>query len=533
MERFAELVARLNNTTKTNDKRDALTSYYQDVPDADKLWLTALFTGRRPKRLVNSTLMKVWCMEVADITPWLFDESYHAVGDLSEAISLILPPAKGDAADITLSALMDELKELQTADDFARQSYILSKWNSLTRESCLIFNKLIMGGFRVGVSEAIVIQALAKYLEKDPQAVAHLLSGNWNPYDITFPQLVHEDVITVDQSKPYPFFLAYSIEGGASALGAPAEWQVEWKWDGIRGQLIRRAGNMYLWSRGEDLITDRFPELESLRGQLSDGIALDGELLTYRDGLPMSFQYLQTRIGRKTVSKKQLAEAPVVFMAYDLLEYNGEDLRSTPLQERRALLEEIVQRIDNAHLILSPLVKFEEWEDLGTLMNTARERGCEGFMIKRKSSIYQAGRRRGDWWKWKIDPMSVDAVMIYAQKGHGKRGNLYTDYTFAVRDGDKLVSFAKAYSGLTDKEINRVDNFVKRHSIEAFGPVRTVEPKLVFEIGFEGISASARHKSGVAVRFPRILRWREDKTVDEINTIDDLQQLLQQYGKMS
>ena len=532
MERFAELVAHLNNTTKTNDKREALISYYRDVPDADKLWLTALFTGRRPKRLVNSTLMKVWCMEVADISPWLFDESYHAVGDLSETISLILPPAKELEETISLAGLMDELKELQTADDFAKQEYILNKWNRLPRESCLIFNKLIMGGFRIGVSEAIVIQALAKYLEKDPQAVAHLISGNWNPYTTTFAELIHESVITVDQSKPYPFFLAYGLEGEVSNLGSPDEWQVEWKWDGIRGQLIRRAGNMYLWSRGEDLITDRFPELDGISALMPDGLALDGEILTYRDGLPLSFQYLQTRIGRKTVSKKQLAEAPVVFMAYDLLEYNGVDMRSTPQQERRALLETIIRNINNPHLILSPLVKFKAWEELGTLMSTARERGCEGFMIKRKNSIYQAGRRRGDWWKWKIDPMSVDAVMIYAQKGHGKRGNLYTDYTFAVRDGDKLVSFAKAYSGLTDKEINRVDNFVKRHSLEAFGPVRTVEPKLVFEIAFEGISASARHKSGVAVRFPRILRWREDKTVDEINTIDDLQQLLQQYGKM-
>ena len=258
----------------------------------------------------------------------------------------------------------------------------------------------------------------------------------------------------------------------------------------------------------------------------------DGEILTYRNGLPMAFQYLQTRITRKTVSKKQMADAPVVFMAYDLLEYKGADMRNVPQSNRRALLEDIISSTDSPNLILSPLVAINEWDDLRALMPSARERGCEGFMLKRKISPYQAGRRRGDWWKWKTDPMSVDAVMIYAQKGSGKRGNLYTDYTFAVKDGDKLVSFAKAYSGLTDKEINRVDAFVKRHSVEAFGPVRTVEPKLVFEIGFEGISASARHKSGVAVRFPRILRWREDKTVEEINTIADLQQLLEQYGKM-
>jgi DNA ligase-1 len=532
MERFAELIAILNNTTRTNDKRDALIDYYDDVPDEDKLWLTALFTGRRPKRLVNSTLMKVWCMEVAHISPWLFDECYHTVGDLSEAIALMLPPAIHEATKITLTDLMLELKTLQTADELAKQEYIINRWKQLPRESCIIFNKLMMGGFRIGVSEAIVIQALAKYLEKDPQAVAHLISGNWDPYATTFGDLIHENVISVDQSKPYPFYLAYGIEGPVSNLGDCSDWQVEWKWDGIRGQLIRRSGNMYLWSRGEDLITDRFPELEGLKALLPDGIALDGEILSYRHGLPLSFQYLQTRITRKTVSKKQIADAPVIFMTYDLLEYNGQDMRITTQAKRRALLESIIAQIDNPHLVLSPLVQFNEWDELGALMYTARERGCEGFMLKRKESIYQAGRRRGDWWKWKIDPMSVDAVMIYAQKGHGKRSNLYTDYTFAVRDGDKLISFAKAYSGLTDKEINRVDAFVKRHSVEQFGPVRTVEPKLVFEIGFEGISASARHKSGVAVRFPRILRWREDKMPDEINTIEDLQQLLDQYGKM-
>lgn len=532
MERFATLIAKLNTTTRTTDKRDALVSYFKAAPDEDKLWLTALFTGRRPKRLVNSTLMKTWCMEMANISPWLFDESYHTVGDLAEAISLILPPAQEVAVDLSLNELMKQLQDLQSADEASKKSYILKYWKSLSRESCLIFNKLIIGGFRIGVSEAIVIQALAKYVDKEPQAVAHLISGNWNPYTTTFSDLIHESNIEVDESKPYPFYLAYGIDGDVSNLGNPEEWQVEWKWDGIRGQLICRGGNMYLWSRGEDLITDRFPELEDLKALLPDGIALDGEILTFRNGMPMAFQYLQTRITRKTVSKKQMAEAPVVFMVYDVLEYEGKDLRLTPQSERRKLVEKIAALIDHSNLILSPTIPFANWEELHTLMSSARERGCEGFMLKRKTSIYQAGRRRGDWWKWKIDPMSVDAVMIYAQKGHGKRGNLYTDYTFAVKDGDKLVSFAKAYSGLTDKEINRVDAFVKRHSVEAFGPVRTVEPKLVFEIGFEGIGASARHKSGVAVRFPRILRWREDKTIDDIDTIESLKQLLAQYGKM-
>ena len=360
--------------------------------------------------------------------------------------------------------------------------------------------------------------------------MAHLISGSWDPYEISFDKLIHESEVEVDASKPYPFYLAYALEGNASELGHPNDWQIEWKWDGIRGQLIRRNASLFLWSRGEELITDRFPEIQSLFHLLPDGVVLDGEILSYRDHRPLPFQYLQTRVSRKTVTKKQLTEAPVVFMAYDLLEYNGKDLRSLPLNERRKMLEDFVKNINHPNMVLSPTVSFSDWSQLNTAMSTARERACEGFMLKRKSSIYQAGRRRGDWWKWKIDPLSVDAVLIYAQKGSGKRGNLYTAYTFAVRDGEQLVPFARAYSGLTDKEITEVDRFIRQNSLETFGPVRTVKPELVFEIGFEGIAASNRHKSGVAVRFPRMLRWRQDKTASEINTLDDLKQLLSQYG---
>jgi DNA ligase-1 len=531
MQRFAQLIDELNNTTRTNEKRDALVRYLAEVSDPEKVWLIALFTGRRPKRLINTTFLKVWCMEITGLPQWLFDESYAAAGDLAEAISLLLPPPSGESQDVPLTDIMNRVKQLQGAPDAEKKDYILSMWSRLSREACFVFNKLIMGGFRIGVSSNMVIQAVAKFTEKEVQEVAHLISGNWDPYTTSFPDLIHESLVAVDTSKPYPFYLAYAIESPAEQLGAPDDWQVEWKWDGIRGQLIRRGAGLYLWSRGEELITDKFPEIESLLPQLPDGIVIDGEVLSYRDGRPLSFQYLQTRVTRKTVTKKQLTEAPVVFMVYDLLEYNGEDIRSRTMAERRALLEKVVLNIHSPYLVLSDIIDFKEWAELNDLMQTARERACEGYMIKRKSSIYQAGRRRGDWWKWKIAPLTVDAVLIYAQKGHGKRGNLYTDYTFAVRDGEKLVPFAKAYSGLTDKEINVVDRFIRQNSLEQFGPVRTVKPELVFEIAFEGIAASPRHKSGIAVRFPRILRQRTDKNIDEINTLDDLKQLLEQYGK--
>lgn len=531
MQRFAELITRITGTTRTNDKRDALVQYLHDAPDPDKVWLIALFTGRRPKRLVASALLRAWAMEAAGMKPWLFEECYHTVGDLAETITLVLPEPAEMQANLSLTEMLQQLIRLQAAPEEEKKAFVLGQWRQLPHDARFVFNKLITGGFRIGVSDNLVIQALAVFLGKEVQAVAHLVSGNWDPTLISFSDLVHESLVVTDVSKPYPFFLAYALETPAAALGSPEEWLVEWKWDGIRGQLVRRGGAMYLWSRGEELITDKFPELEGLLPLLPEGTVLDGEILSYRDGRPLPFQYLQTRITRKKVSRKQLDEAPVVFMAYDLLEYEGRDCRSKPQEERRRLLEGLVGQIRFPALVLSVLVTFEQWEELPVLMEQAREQGVEGFMLKRRSSVYQAGRRRGDWWKWKVEPLTVDAVMIYAQKGHGRRSNLYTDYTFAVRDGDKLVPFAKAYSGLTDKEILEVDRFVRNNSIEQFGPVRTVKAELVFEIAFEGIAASGRHKSGVAVRFPRILRLRTDKTVEEINTLGELKQLLYQHGK--
>lgn len=531
MQRFAQLIEELNSTTRTHDKRDALIRFLQEAPDAERVWLIAIFTGRRPKRLVNTTLLRQWAMELAQLPQWLFDESYHTVGDLSETIALLLPKPTSDLS-LPLPELMNTISRLQKSSEEEKKKFVLSHWRSLDRSACLVFNKLIVGGFRSGVSQNIVLQAVAVFTGKDPQAVAHLISGNWDPFSISFSDLIHESLVQIDSSKPYPFYLAYALEGRAEDLGLPSDWQVEWKWDGIRGQLIHRDASLFLWSRGEELVTDRFPEISGVGPLLPEGLVLDGEILAYREGMPMTFQYLQTRISRKTVSKKQLQDAPVVFMAYDLLEWQREDIRNRPLSERRVLLEDLVRNFRHPSIILSPIVRFDEWVALDALMSTSRQRGCEGFMLKRKDSIYQAGRRRGDWWKWKIDPLTADAVLIYAQKGHGKRGNLYTDYTFAVRDGDSLVPFAKAYSGLTDKEIAVVDKFVRQNSLEQFGPVRTVKPELVFEIAFEGIAASGRHKSGIAIRFPRIVRQRFDKNVSEINTLEELKQLLAQYGKM-
>ncbi len=530
---FAELVSEIGKSTKTSAKQEALVSYFSSAADEkDKVWVIALFTGRRPKRVVNSTQLASYAVELAGLPFWLFEESYHTVGDLAETIALLLPenPVGQQSAE-PLHYYVEQLKTLEKQNEEARRYFILDSWRSMNKAEQFVFNKLITGGFRIGVSQNGMVNAVAKALDVDADVVAHRISGQWDPSTITFDELVGEHGVRTDVSKPYPFYLAYAIEEDLASLGEPTEWQAEWKWDGIRGQLIKRQNELFVWSRGEGLMTDKFPEYHSLLNVLPDGLVLDGEIIPARDGRPLPFALLQTRIGRKNVTKKQLQESPICFFAYDLLEYDGVDWRDRPLEERRAKLEEVVQSVTHPVLLLSEVVAFSSWEELGNLRGDSRSLGAEGFMLKRKASVYGTGRRRGDWWKWKIDPLTIDAVMIYAQKGTGRRSNLYTDYTFAVRDGDKLVPFTKAYSGLTDKEFAQVDNFVKRNSLEKFGPVRTVKPELVFEIAFEGIQASSRHKSGVALRFPRMLRWRQDKKPEEINTLEELKKMLEVYGK--
>ena len=536
MKLFAELVVKLGTSTKTNEKVEALVEYFTSAGDRDKVWVIALFSGRKPKRPVNSTLLAQWAVEVSGLTWWLFEESYHVVGDLAETIALLLPETKEEMEGKVPQPLhyyLEKLIDIEKQPEEVKKQFILDSWNVMNQAEKFVFNKFFTGGFRIGVSQSTIVNALAKTTGLSSSIIAHRISGNWDPTTITFSELLSSESTSVDISKPYPFFLAYAMEEEVSNLGNPQEWQAEWKWDGIRGQIIKRQGELFVWSRGEELMTEKFPEYHTLTSLLPDGVVLDGEIIPSVDKKPLPFALLQTRIGRKNITKKQLKDAPIAFFAYDLLEYEGEDYREKPLEERRTILENLVSNINHPSLIISPVVSFDNWEELKAIRTTSRELGAEGLMLKRKSSVYQVGRKRGDWWKWKIDPLTIDAVMIYAQKGAGRRSNLYTAYTFAVRDGEQLIPFTRAYSGLTDKEFAQVDAFVKRNSIEKFGPVRTVKPELVFEIAFEGIAASNRHKSGVALRFPRMSRWRKDKKPEEINTLDDLKKMLQVYGNTS
>jgi DNA ligase-1 len=415
-------------------------------------------------------------------------------------------------------------------DDDARKAGIIAAWDRLPPAERFLFTKLLTGGLRIGVSAKLMTRALAQATGQPEPELTHKLMGNWTPDSVTWASLIEADDPGTDASRPYPFYLAYGLEDLAT-LGPPADWSAERKWDGIRGQLILRGGTHYLWSRGEDLMTDRFPELAQLCDALPDGTVIDGEVLAFADDAPLPFAALQKRIGRKTVPRKLLTEAPVILMAYDLLEHDGRDIRALPFADRRAALARLVARVStSAPLRLSPQVTFGTWDDLAAARSQSRDVGAEGLMLKRHDSPYLAGRKKGDWWKWKVDPLTIDAVMIYAQSGSGRRANLFTDYTFAVRDGDAMVPFTKAYSGLTDAEFRQITAWVRKNTLQKFGPVRQVPAVHVFEIAFEGINASPRHKSGVALRFPRMLRWRQDKPVAEANTLDDLREMLQLYG---
>lgn len=507
--------------------------YFSDAPAADAAWAVWFLSGGRPKRLIPARRLAAWAMEASDVREWLFDECYDAVGDLAETISLLLPAAVA-TSDLPLHVWIEQriLGLAGQAEDVQRAE-VRRAWTELDGIERYIFDKLITGGFRVGVSQALVLRSLAKASGVEEGALAHRLTGTWEPTPDAYERLVSPERADVGVSQPYPFYLAYALEGEPEALGQPTDWQAEWKWDGIRAQVVRRQGGCWIWSRGKELVTARFPELSQMAALLPDGTVLDGEILPWRDGAPLGFAQLQRRIGRKTLSAEILHEVPVVLVAYDVLEHEGRDVRDRPLSWRRKRLEQLVGSAPagaRARLVLSPTVRGAAgslaWSDVRSAFTGARERGAEGLMLKRLDAPYGVGRRRGGWWKWKVAPYTVDAVLVYAQAGSGRRASLHTDYTFAVWDGGALVPFAKAYSGLTDAEIRQVDAWVRRNTIEKFGPVRSVTPELVFELAFEGIQRSPRHKSGIAVRFPRILRWRKDKPAAEADTMETLRGIL-------
>ena len=526
MKRFARLFAAIDETMRTNEKVDAMVEYFRSADPADAAWAVWFLSGGRPKRLVPVRRLASWAMAEADVPDWLFAECYDAVGDLAETVSLLLPDAEG-SVDLSLDRWITErLLPLGGKTEDEQRASVVQSWRELGGTERFLWNKLITGGFRVGVSQQLVVRALSRATGVDEGVIAHRLSGTWVPRAESFTALMAEETSDADVSRPYPFFLAYPLEGEIEALGDVGDWQAEWKWDGIRAQVIRRDGQTFIWSRGEELVTDRFPEIAHAADFLSDGTVLDGEIMPWKEGRPLAFAQLQRRVGRKSLGGSILADVPVVLIAYDLLEHDGRDVREEPLSRRRELLEQVVGAARSTAFVPSPVVALSSWDDARAAHAAARDRSAEGLMLKRRDSTYGVGRRKGGWWKWKVQPFVIDAVMIYAQAGHGRRASLHTDYTFAVWDDGVLVPFAKAYSGLTDEEIRDLDRWIRANTVEKYGPVRHVKPVHVFELGFEGIQPSPRHKSGVAVRFPRILRWRTDKAAEEADTLAALRALM-------
>ena len=548
MKVFADLYARLDATTGSNAKLAALRDYFRDANPADAAWAVFFLAGGRPRQLVPTKVLRELATQASGLPQWLFEESYQAVGDLAETITLLLPESEHGSDEGLAIWVQDKLLPLRGVAPERVAERLLPLLQQLDRQSQLVCIKLITGSFRVGVSKLLVTRALAELTGIDAKRIAQRLVGytdlSARPTAEHFQRLVapvaEGGMDSRDAGQPYPFFLAHPLQipraEFAAQLGPPAQWQVEWKWDGIRAQLVKRAGQLWIWSRGEELVTDRFPELASLAMFVPDGTVLDGEIVVWNEDRVQSFGLLQQRIGRKTLNTRVLEKVPVVLLVYDLLEWEGEDWRHRPQSERRAQLERVVAHCGQPQMRLSPLLQGADWEDLERQRAFSRELGVEGLMLKAAQSHYGVGRTKdiGVWWKWKIDPFSVDAVLVYAQRGHGRRASLYTDFTFAVWDAPQdvperlLVPFAKAYSGLTDAEMREVDAVVRKTTVEKFGPVRSVTPTMVFELGFEGIGLSTRHKSGIAVRFPRILRWRHDKPLAEADTLATLRALLPQ-----
>jgi DNA ligase-1 len=569
MKAFAELYSMLDATTSSNAKLAAMQQYFAAAAPEDAAWAVYFLSGGRPRQLVPTRLLREQAILLAKLPEWLFEESYQAVGDIAETLSLLLPQAEHSAEQGLATWMEDKLLPLRGLPPEELMERLPTFWAQLDRLSLMVCLKLITGSFRVGVSKLLVTRALAALADIDSKRVAQRLVGytdlSHRPSAEGYLKLIaaeSEDEHAQRGGQPYPFFLAHALQQPVdqfeTLLGPAENWQVEWKWDGIRAQVVKREGRLWIWSRGEELVTERFPELHSLAQSLPDGTVIDGEIVVWKPPVQDSsgkgfaletpapgisnaaapsvqpFALLQQRIGRKTLGKKILEDVPVVVLAYDLLEWEGHDWRSRPQHERRTQLEALIGQIESPVLLSSPVLEGTDWLDLGKQREASRSLGVEGMMLKARDSMYGVGRTKdmGVWWKWKVDPFSVDAVLIYAQRGHGRRASLYSDYTFAVWDGPEsasertLVPFAKAYSGLTDEEMRKVDAIIRKTTVDKFGPVRSVTPTLVFELGFEGIALSKRHKSGIAVRFPRMLRWRLDKPVAEADSLATLQDLL-------
>lgn len=557
MRQFAALYQALDESPSTRRKQDALLSWLREADDRDAAWAIYFLAGGRPQRAIGTRVLRQVALELSGLPEWLFEECYQAVGDLAETISLVIPntvspDTEAAAPDWSLADWMEQgILPLRAQSDWQAVQALRAWWPTLQPIERFLLVKLIGGGFRVGIAKQLVIRTLAEHAQIDATRMAQRMMGYTDrkhyPSAQDYRRLLDPALQVRESGQPYPFFLAHPLtQPPEEQLGELRAWQVEGKYDGIRAQVVRRADSVWIWSRGEELISDSFPEVCAAALRWPAGTVVDGELLVWEPDqpIPAPFARLQTRLGRSQPTARLQREQPVRLLAYDLLEWQYTDWRPRPLRERRVQLEWLAAQ---GLLHAAPLICARDWTELAAIRANAREQVHEGLMLKDLEGAYGVGRTRqvGQWWKWKLDPLTVDAVLIYAQAGHGRRAGLYTDFTFAVwtrpprnaeeakaaiarsTDTDlQLVPIAKAYSGLSDAEFKSLDAILRKTTREKFGPVRSVEPTQVFEIGFEGIARSPRHKSGVALRFPRMLRWRTDKPLHEANSLPDLESLL-------
>ena len=533
MKKFAKLFRLIENTTKSSEKIQLLTQYLQEASDDDKLWTLALFSHLRPKRTISTAYLREWCLEYTELPAWLFEQCYQVVGDLAETICL-LASDNNSSEDKSLTTWIQSIKEQKDKTVVQKKKFVLQSWSTLSSDEIFIFNKIITGGFRIGITQKTITKALSAVLDIHESHLAHKLMGPWSPDSTSYQALLLSDPNDTDSSKPYPLYLAHSLDLPIESLGDPEDWQVEYKWHGIRSQLIKRKGEVHIWSRGEELMTLSYPEFNILKEVPADNFVIDGQLVVFTSEGMQSLSQLQKRIGKKTISKKFLQLYPCAIICYDLLENDGLDIRENTLSERRLLLEQLLNLLkkdDETPLLLSEAIEFEEWQDLISTRALCRNNRTDGLMLKRRDGIYKNGRQKGEWWKWKVEPLSVDAVLLYAHRENSIKSNLFSDFTFAVwSDNGTLIPFTKAYSGLTEEELEQITRFVSQNTIEKFGPVRSVKPELVFEISFDGIHPSSRHKSGIALQSPKIQRWRKDKTPDQANTLAFLKEMLPPQG---
>lgn len=528
MNDFAQLFRVLDQTSKADLKIKALAHYFKNANDKDSVWTIALSMGKRPKRMVSTTLLKSWLADFMDMPVWLFEECYRLTGDLAETLALIVPSPE-ETSNHSLTEWIEVIISLKDREDFIKKEAVFNAWKTLDQDERFVFNKLISGGFRIAVSQVHLIKALSEVSNIDENKLTHRIMGKWDPTTITFDELIMQASPTEDLSMPYQLCKTQELSIEIDKLGDSSDWIAERKWDGIRGQLILRQNEFYMWTKGGELVTAKFPEFESLKGKFENDIVIDGEILPYKEGKVMNYNAIQNRIKRKSVSKKQMLDTPVIMIAFDLLEYDGMSLSNLSLKERREKLEEVVIAISSDKLLFSDSINFNSWDELVMERLKSRSHNSMGIILKHKDSLYQSKKEEVGWLAWHAEPLTITAVLIYVQRGTGQQSKSYGEFTFAVKNSDGLVPFTKAKEGLSEKEIEEISVFVKKNTIERFGPVRSIKPEFVFEIAFDGIAQSSRHKSGIALRNPRIKRWVKDKTVEKINTHRDLLKMLQKY----